>query len=81
VALRLSTKAEERLDELEQSDQNAFDLVQDDLQLLEYFGMDSVELGAMFGQWARATGPTGRVTYWITPYGDDDWLIESIDII
>lgn len=76
----LSPDAERELERLEQQDVMLFHTVVDDLTFLESDGVDCADFGAMFGQWVYLAGPTGRVSYWISPYGDDYWLIESIDV-
>ncbi len=76
----LSEDAETTLDRFEHGDPTAYELVIDDLELLNALGIDAVSLGTMFGQWVRITGPTGRVSYWLTPIDNDRWLIESIDV-
>ncbi len=48
--------------------------------MLESDGIDSAEIGVMFAQWVYLTGPTGRASYWMAPYGDDYWIVESIDV-
>lgn len=76
----LSVEAETHLDVLQHNDPTNFELVATDLELLVQMGIDGFSLGAMFGQWVRMTGPTGRVTYWVMADDSDRWLIESIDV-
>ena len=76
----LSIDAEEELDRLEQGDPSSFELVLTDLQLLEALGAVSAEVGLIVGQWVWISGPSGRVSYWVAPVGDDNWLIESIQV-
>jgi hypothetical protein len=76
----LSTEAENTLDVLEHGDPTNFELVVTDLEMLAQLGIDGISLGAMFGGWARMTGPTGRVAYWVMADDQDRWLIESIDV-
>jgi hypothetical protein len=80
VRFLLSAEAEDQLDHIEQSDSEAFALLVDDLQLLDVLGAIAVEVGSIVGQWVWITGPTGRVSYWVSPFGDDEWLIENIQI-
>lgn len=80
VRFLLSTEAEGQLDHLEQTEPSAYDLLIDDLQLLDVLGAVSVDVGSIVGQWVWLTGPTGRVSYWVSPIGDDEWLIESIQV-
>jgi hypothetical protein len=79
VKFVLSPDAEQPLEQIEQQDPLLFRSVLDDLTMLESDGIDGAEFGTMFGQWVYLTGPTGRVSYWMSPYGDDLWMIESID--
>lgn len=76
----LSNDAEDQLDRLEQTEPSAFELLIDDLQLLDVLGASSLEIGSIVGQWVWITGPTGRVSYWVSPVGDDEWLIESVQV-
>jgi hypothetical protein len=76
----LSTEAENQRDLLEQTEPSAFELLTDDLDLLELLGASSLEIGSIVGQWVLITGPTGRVSYWVSPIGDDEWLIETIQV-
>jgi hypothetical protein len=78
--LQISAEAESQLDYLDQSEPDVFELVTRDLDVLSVLGVAGFDVGSMLGQWASITGPTGRVTYWITPISDDDWLIETIDV-
>jgi hypothetical protein len=80
VKFVLSPDAEQELEQLELQDQLLFHSVLDDLTMLESDGIDGAEFGTMFGQWVYLTGPTARASYWISPYGDDHWIIESIDV-
>jgi hypothetical protein len=80
VKFVLSPDAEQELEQIEQHDPLLFHAVLDDLTMLEAEGIDVGEFGSMFGQWVYLTGPTGRVSYWISPYGDDNWIIESVDV-
>ena len=80
MKLTFSVEAEKEFDRLAQNDPTVFDLVVDDLQFLDRLGIEGVPLGTMFGQWIRLSGPTGRVSYWITPIDGDLWLIESFEV-
>jgi hypothetical protein len=80
VRFVLSNEAEEQLDRLEQTDPGSFEVLIDDLQLLDVLGAVSLEVGSIVGQWVWITGPSGRVSYWISPIGDDEWLIETIQV-
>jgi hypothetical protein len=80
VNLQISVEAESQLDSFEQSDPEMYELITNDLEMLSTLGVLGLDVGTMLGQWAWITGPTGRVTYWITPISDDDWLIETIDV-
>jgi hypothetical protein len=77
----LSNEAEDQRDLLEQTEPSAFELLTDDLELLELLGASSLEIGSIVGQWVWITGPTGRVSYWVSPIGDDEWLIETIQVV
>ena len=80
VKFVLSPAAEHELEQIEQRDPLVFQSLVDDLTMLESDGIDSAEIGVMFGQWVYLTGPTGRASYWMAPYGDDYWIVESIDV-
>jgi hypothetical protein len=76
----LSDGAEEQRDRLEQTEPSNFELLNTDLELLDLLGAESVEVGSIVGQWVWISGPTGRVSYWVSPIGDDEWLIETIQV-
>ena len=76
----LSNEAEDQLDRLERTEPTNFELLIADLQLLDLLGAGSLEVGSIVGQWVWITGPTGRVSYWVSPIGDDEWLIETIQV-
>jgi hypothetical protein len=76
----LSNEAEEQLDLVEQTEPSNFELLVADLQLLDLPGAGTLEVGLIVGQWVWISGPTGRVSYWVSPIGDDEWLIETIQV-
>jgi hypothetical protein len=76
----LSDVAEEQRDRLEQTEPSNFELLINDLELIGMLGFGSVEVGSIVGQWVWISGPTGRVSYWVSPIGDDEWLIETIQV-
>jgi hypothetical protein len=80
VNFTLSVEVEQKLEQLELGDPISFELIIDDLELIDHLGFSAVEVGAMFGEWAWISGPTGRVSYWLSPDGEDQWLIESVDV-
>jgi hypothetical protein len=76
----LSNEAEDQRDRLEQTEPTNFELLMNDLELIGMLGVGSVEVGSIVGQWVWILGPTGRVSYWVSPIGDDEWLIETIQV-
>ena len=76
----LSSVAEDTIARLDEEDPAGLGLVLEDLELLDLLGVDAADVGTMLGEWAWVTGPTGRVSYWITPSGADGWLIEGIEV-
>jgi hypothetical protein len=80
VRLTISVEVEEYLEGLETTDPLRFEIALDDMRLLEEFGLVDAQLLAMFGQWMSLTGPTGRVSYWLSPSNDDLWSVESLTV-
>jgi hypothetical protein len=80
VQFRVSAEVERQLENLETSDPLRFALVIDDLVMLELSGPADAAIHSMFAGWTYLTGPTGRVSYWLTPDDNDVWWVESIDV-
>jgi hypothetical protein len=79
VRFTISVEAERTLEALQLGDEANFELAQQDLMIIEQEGIESLQIDFIFGQWVGATGPTGRVSYLISPNDHDAWLVESID--
>lgn len=80
VQLVFTPEAEQVIERLEQQDPLTYQVAIDDIALLEAIGVDAADFGTMFAGQVYLLGPTGRVSYWVSPYSDHYWLIESIDV-
>jgi hypothetical protein len=75
-----STSAEAILEALEVSDENRYDAVVMDLDMLSFTSVQDTNTWAEFGTYQYLVGPTGQVRYWVGLVEDDCIVVEYFDV-
>jgi hypothetical protein len=82
VAVRwsISHAVEHILSDLESSNPEIFDVVTEDLHLLQLVDIELLDSPAELATFQYLIGPTGRVRYWVGVVASDLILIEDLQV-
>jgi hypothetical protein len=75
-----SDAVEAILDHLESTNIELFQVVTEDLYLLEVVDIELLDSPSELGSLQYLIGPTGRVRYWVGVLDHDHILIEDLDV-